>query len=124
MKKTKKTYSWNRNAATHRSAVTRFAIMAYFLSFSSPVGIIIATTPWRNIDTDTVRWVAIALVFSQAFTFMFTFAIMCAFYHLLNESQVDNKSPHPTGKWLKKSAPVYTKGHDKPKYYIESWRRE
>lgn len=88
-------YTWNRNARTHGDNIAMFAKYALFASTIASVGVFIVGWAGRYPAEGWLVTLVLGTIFTNAVTFVLVLAIMCSFYHLLNEQQAKEKSPPP-----------------------------
>jgi hypothetical protein len=88
-----KRYSWNRNAATNERAITRFAMMAFLMSFTAPASILLATMGSTPESTPEIRYIAMAMICGHGTLFAMILAVMVAMYWQLNEQHANRPTP-------------------------------
>lgn len=106
-----KSYRWNRNAATHRDALTRFAIIGFLAAGMVALFIGMALLPQER-TTETYSVAAIGTLLTLAFVWVLVTGFLTWAYWALNETQFksigtgDMSTPHPPTPPLKEKQPV------------------
>lgn len=92
-----KTYRWNRNAATHRDALTRFAVMGFMAAGVMGVFVSVGLLPQERTDqTYTIAAAGMLLVILS--TWVIVTGFLTWSYWALNEAQFKPEPPpekHP-----------------------------
>lgn len=89
-----KRYAWNRNAATHRDALLRFAVFASMFAGAMAIMVSIAFQP-VNRTAETYRTGAIVAVLTAVICFAAVFLLLTLFYIELNRETETRTPPTP-----------------------------
>lgn len=111
-----KKYYWNRNAATHRDALLKFAIVAGVASVIMGTAVIVSSSPLR-----AENQLALVAILTMVLVWAVVFGVMTWAYWALNEKTAEHhappappqKAPPITRVWSNGKLEYFTVGGDK-----------